>query len=191
MLVLSLLLIIWWMSHHEYQSIPINIRKAFSVDLIVAYFPYFMIGNSIKRFRLQKKVFEDSRIFLLSFIFLMCSSLFLFSLLNYFAITASIIIIIHICKIIEKEYAKLSIWMSYLGTQTLYIYVFHYFALQGFKTTYFYDLLPRYSNICWDFLLCIPPAVLCVIFSLFIGKISESSPIVEKYVFGKKIANRS
>ena len=76
--------------------------------------------------------------------------------------------------------------LNYIGQATLYIYLFHYFAIQPLRTTFFYDLLPQYSNFGWDILLCIPIVTLAVLFSLGIKFILGQEPLIMKYIFNKK-----
>lgn len=185
-IIFLIALLLWWVVNHEFKKLPIDVINTLSLDLIVAYFPYFFIANMVKRYGIQERVFGDSKVFILAISLWMCSPLLTFSYSNYLTTIASIISIIYICKMIENNYDRIKQCMSYIGTQTLYIYVFHYFAVHGFKTTCFYDILPSYSNICWDFLLCILPVTICVLFSLFIGRIVQSNPLIMKYVFGNK-----
>lgn len=74
-----------------------------------------------------------------------------------------------------------------IGKASLFIYLFHYFAIQLMKTTFFHDLLLLYSNWGWDLLLCIPVVTIAVSFSLIIKFIMEQEPWIMKYVFYKRL----
>lgn len=75
--------------------------------------------------------------------------------------------------------------MVYIGKNTLYIYVFHYFALELMKTTCFISFLCQYSNIAIDLIFALIPTVFAVTFSLGIKFIAEREQLVMKWVFGK------
>ena len=70
---------------------------------------------------------------------------------------------------------------------TLYIYCFHYFALQLMKMPFMEAwLLSINPCIFLDLLLCLIPTVFAVLFSLFIKQIISGERIIMEFVFNKK-----
>ena len=153
---------------------------------MTTYYPYYLMGNTIKRYKLHEMAFGNSYVFYLSALIWACSSYFSFRYSNYVVTTAIILVIMNICRKMDNVGCKAKSYMVYIGKNTLYIYVFHYFALELMKTTCFIPFLCQYSNIAMDLIFALIPTVFAVTFSLGIKFIAEREQLVMKSVFGKK-----
>ena len=180
-------LIIWLVVHHLVSQVPLHISDTLSIVQIERFFPYFLAGNAVKRFGLHHFFFENTVVFVICTLVWLLHCLMPTSfILSYLIPLAAIISIIGVCRIIEQvSIGKIRGSLAYIGGNTMYIYVFHYFVIQCFRTTYFYDVLPIHSTLGWDMLLCVIPAAVCISFSVVVGKVCQSQKQIMKYVFGK------
>ncbi len=51
---LGLSLILWWGCNHYLDRVPQHVSDMFSLDLLVTYFPYFIMGNIMKQQKIHK-----------------------------------------------------------------------------------------------------------------------------------------
>lgn len=175
----------WFVANHYVEKVPIEISDVVSLKLMTAYYPYYLIGNFIKRFKLHELAFGNCYIFYIAASIWLCASFLSFNYSQYVITTAAILVIMNICKKMDVSGSKINRHLVFLGQNTLYIYVFHYFALQLMKTTFFRDFLCLYSNITIDLLLVIIPTVFAIAFSLGMKFVLKREPLVMKYVLGK------
>lgn len=71
-------LVIWFIARHYVDKIPGSINDALSLGLMARYYPYFLLGNYIKRFKLHELAFGNSVVFYFSALVWACSSLLAF-----------------------------------------------------------------------------------------------------------------
>lgn len=178
--------IIWFVASHYVSKVSAWTRDTASLQLMVSYYPYYLLGNVVKRYKLHDLAFSNSCVFFLSALIWACASFLSFRYSNYVVTTAIILVIMNICKKIDDAGFRANRFWVYIGQNTLYIYVFHYFALQIMKTTCFASFLCHYSNITIDLLIAMVPTVLAVAFSLGVKFVLQREPIVMRLVFGKK-----
>lgn len=178
--------IIWFVANHYVSMVSTGTRDAASLQLMTSYYPYYLLGNVVKRYKLHDFAFSNSCVFFLSALIWACASFLSFRYSNYVVTTAIILVIMNICKKIDDAGFKANRFLVYIGQNTLYIYVFHYFALQIMKTTCFASFLCHYSNITIDLLMAMVPTVLAVAFSLGVKFVLQREPMVMRWVFGKK-----
>ena len=143
------------------------------------------MGNAIKRYKLHDIAFGNNYVFGLAALVWACSSYFSFRYSNYVVTTAIIMVIMNVCRKMDMAGSKLNGRLVYIGQNTLYIYVFHYFALQLMKTTCLIPFLCEYSNFMMDFAVALVPTAFAVAFSLGVKFIVEREPLIMKWVFGK------
>lgn len=117
----------------------------------------------------------------------MCSSLFTFHYGEYIVSCAEVLIIMHICKKMDSEKLKINKSLIRIGQCTLYIYIFHYFAIELMVTSCFQRFLAVSSCFFIDVLMAILPAVAAISFSLVLKWILEKDRLVMKFIFGKKV----
>ena len=189
---LVMIAILWWSANHYVNRVPQSISDILSLTLLVKFFPYYVMGNFIKRYSLHDRIFANPLIFVISIAIWMFGSYLTFPYSDYLVTTAAIIVIMNVCRKMDVANLQTLIGnriksgLNYIGQATLYIYLFHYFAIQPLRTTFFYALLPQYSNFGWDILLSIPIVTLAVLFSLGIKFILGQEPLIMKYIFNKK-----
>lgn len=179
-------IIIWIVANHYVLMVPEGTRDAASLLLMTSYYPYYLLGNVVKRYKLYDLAFSNSCVFFLSALIWVCASFLSFRYSNYVVTIAIILVIMNICKKNDDAGFKANHFFVYIGQNTLYIYVFHYFSLQIMKTSCFAVLLCHYSNIVIDLLIALIPTVFAVGFSLGIKFVLQREPMVMKWVFGKR-----
>ena len=176
---------IWLVANHYVSRVPLEIQDTASLQLMISYYPYYLMGNAIKRYKLYELAFSNSYVFYLSAMIWACASFVSFRYSNYVVTTAIILVIMNICKKMDEAGCRINRHLTFLGQATLYIYVFHYFALQMMQTTYFMNFLCQYSNIIMDLLFALVPTVFAVAFSLGMKFVVEREPLIRKWMFGK------
>ena len=149
------------------------------------YYPYFLLGNYIKHFKLHELAFGSSGVFCFAALFWACSSLLAFKYSEYLISGAAIFVIMNLCKKMDEANCKFKNFFVYLGKNTLYIYLFHYFALQLMKTECFTPFLCEHSNFVIDLLLAAVPTTIAVLFSIGMKTIVQRESLLMKIVFGK------
>jgi len=179
-------LAIWFVATRVTNRFPEIISNLLSLELIVKYFPYFLMGNIIKRYQLHDKIFDNYILLYASIIIWMCSSLFSFHYGEYIVSCAVVLIIMQICKRMDSEKLKINKLLIRIGQSTLYIYIFHYFAIELMVTNCFQSFLASASCIFIDLLIATLPVIAAISFSLVLKWILEKDRLVMKYVFGKK-----
>lgn len=177
-------MIVWCIVNYYVNRIFSSWKDWFSLNLIVNLFPYYLVGNFVKRYKLYN-LFTNSFILYLSVTIWMLSSWFTFRYGNYITIFASIIVIVNVCKKIDDSTFGCKKIFYYIGKNTMYIYVFHYFALQTMKTSFFRSILSLYSNIFIDLLLSSLFGLFAILFSMGISCVIKKEPLLMKYVFGR------
>lgn len=179
-------LVIWFIATRIINRLPEMISNLLSLQLIVKYFPYFLMGNIIKRYQLHDKIFDNYILLYASIIIWMCSSLFSFHYGEYIVSCAEVLIIMHICKRMDSEKLKINKSLIRVGQSTLYIYIFHYFAIELMVTNCFQRFLANASCFFIDLLMATLPVAAAISFSLVLKWILEKDRLIMKYVFGKK-----
>lgn len=178
---------IWFIARHFVDKVPETINDTLSLGLMARYYPYFLLGNYIKQYDMYKLMFGNSYVFYLSAMIWASASFLSFRYSDYITTTAAILVIVNICKKVDDANYKIKSSLLYIGKNTLYIYVFHYFALQMMTTVYFNDFLCQYSNITMDLLFALVPTVFAVAFCLGVKLIVQREPLLMRWVFGKCI----
>lgn len=169
---------------------PHTFAEMLSLEQVFMYYPYFLLANMIKRNQLQEYLFDNSMIFWCALLIWSFNSYIIFPMSNYVVATAAICVIMNIIRKFdtpsENAHPNTVIkLLHYLGRATLYIYVFHYFALQFMKCSFITEWLVANSNIMLDFVLCIVPAFVAIIFSLLVKYVIDREPFVLSIIFNK------
>ena len=86
------------------------------------YYPYFLLGNYIKHFKLHELAFGSSGVFCFAALVWACSSLLVFKYSEYITTIAAILVIMNIFKKMDEANCKIKNFLVYLGKNTLYIY---------------------------------------------------------------------
>lgn len=179
--------ILWLLVEHLVKYVPQSISDIASLRLIVCYFPYFIMGNFVK-YGKYYWLFENTFIFLFCILIWGGSSLLHFHYSNYVTTLGAIIVILNICKKIDKQrFVGGGKLLSQIGKQTLFIYLFHYFAISAMVMPWLNEWFSCHSSFGLDIFSCVIPVAAAVFFSLMMKKIIESDKIIMKYIFGKTI----
>ena len=187
--VYVLMIPIWIFIYRHTYPIPKIINDTLEIDFIVQFFPYFFVGSIVKRHRLHEQVFSLPVLAVCLVITLMQGFIYDIAgryLINYIITFAEIITIISICQLGGgKILNTLRDGMTYIGRNTLYIYLFHYIALQFMAMPSLYVWFSKNGNLWIDMFAVIVPTTLAITFSLLVKQLLEKSPMVMKIVFNK------
>lgn len=93
-----MLLAIWFLARHYVDKVPGAINGTLSLGLMARYYPYFLLGNYIKHFKLHELAFGNSVVFYVAALVWACSSLLAFKYSEYITTIAAILVIMNICK---------------------------------------------------------------------------------------------
>lgn len=178
---MCLLLMLWKIITHLANSFPEAIQHSLSINQFRLYFPYFFIASIIKRLHLHNILFNNSHILFTAIIIIVSKSYLQFPYSNLITTFAIIVIIINICKKIEP--LNISNKLQFIGINTLYIYCFHYFALQFMKMDFIGNRLTN-SSLFLDLFLSIIPMMVAIAFSFFAKKILLTEKLVQ-VIFNK------
>lgn len=175
------LLLLWKIIHTLTVFFPETIQHSLSINQFSLYFPYFLIASLIKRLHLHSVLFNNSYVFFTAIILISCKSYLQIPYSNIIIVLAIIIVILNICQKIEQ--LNIGNILRFIGINTLYIYCFHYFALQFMKMNFIGNQLIS-SNLVLDLLLSIIPMTIAIAFSLFLKKILLTEKLVQ-VIFNK------
>lgn len=180
--------LIWYSLLKITENISPIVRGTLSLSLIYKNFPYFIAARLIKQNELHKYVLENVYSFIIALAIWMCSGcLTRIPFAEYAVAMSAIVVVMNVCIKMEKILtSKVKETFIYLGKSSLYIYIFHYFFVVLFATTFFRDVLLQYSNIGIDFILVALPATLSIIGALVVRYIVEREPLIMKYIFNKQ-----
>ena len=187
--VYVLMIPIWIFIYRHTYPIPKIINDTLEIDFIVQFFPYFFVGSIIKRHRLHEKIFSLPVLAVCLVITLMQGYIYDITgryLVDYIVTFAEIIAIISTCRLLGgKILNTLRNGLTYIGRNTLYIYLFHYIALNIMAMPSLYEWFSENGNLWIDILTVIVPTTLAITFSLLVKRLLEKSPMVMKIVFNK------
>ena len=162
-------------------------QEILSINQLILYFPYFLMGSLIKRLHLHDLLFCNGYVFILAAIIWGCSPLIHFPYSSFITTSAAILVIMNLCKKMEQQQLWGNNVLARIGMNTLYIYCFHYFALQLMKMLFVKEwLLSIKPCIFLDLLLCLVPTAFAVLFSLFIKRMINKESLIIEIVFNKK-----
>lgn len=189
-LLFCAMLLLWKIISHISQYVPKEVASILSLNLWCMYFPYFLVGFFVKRFNLHSYFFNNSIVFILAAVVWSLNTIIIFPYSNYIVTLSAIIVIINICYKIDQFQIKGGETLEFIGLNTLYIYVFHYFALQIMKMHFLQNfLLSITPSIFLDILISIVPTIFAIFLSLLIYRIISSTKLAQ-IVFGKNSNRR-
>ena len=193
---LSILLIpVWLFIYRHTYIIPSKINNILDIEFVIKYFPYFFVGNMVKRYGLHERIFTLP-------VLLLCVAILIFQnsieeisrnylmLLHHNTIVhlAEIFVIIIVSKFYCKMSSKTRLYPIVLnvGVNTLYIYIFHYFALQLMSFPSIFEWFVNNGNLIIDIMASIVPVVVAIIFSLLLKKMIEKDHRIMKLIFNRR-----
>lgn len=173
----------WYFVNCHTNIIPQAINDFFCFDLIVRYFPFFFIGSIVKRHHLHEKLF--SKPLLAVYLVIAVAGFFLrfagLTIVQDLFRFAEVMSIITICKL-GRAFLKQS-WLTHIGGNTLYIYVFHYIALQLMVNPNAINWFVENGNLKIDILFATGPVIAAILFSLLVKYLLNKIPYIMKTVF--------
>lgn len=208
--VYALVMILWGVINRHLYVIPQVIRDTFSMDLMFRMLPFYILGNACKKYGLHSYLFnkyslvitlttwfatqyiQQGYFYLLqsdqlrSNYFMLHSLQFAGDYINVFFILVRIICIISLCKIIAEWKPKGYSTLSYIGRNTLYIYILHYFTMQWMAMPSLYEWFNSKSCLAIDIVAVIIPTAIATAFSLVLAKLANKSDMLMKLVFYNK-----
>lgn len=116
-----LLLVVWFVATRYVDKMSQSVNDILSISLIVKYFPYFIVGNFVKRYNLHRILFDNSLLLYIAILVWACKSFFMFHYGEYIVSSAAIIVIMNVCKRIDDTQLSRKRIMTYIGENTLYI----------------------------------------------------------------------
>lgn len=177
--------IIWIVAEHLIPELSSSIKSTFSLSLIIHHYPYFLMGHFVKRMRIHELCFGNSYILLCAIILWSLEGHLHFRYSNYLTTYGIILVLMNVCRKIDYNNLLGKKSLSFLGINTLYIYVFHYFIIDLMKTDIFMTFLPSHSNIIIDLLITIVPTMIAIAFSIGIKELIKNDKIIMRLLFGR------
>lgn len=175
---------VWLFVYRHTYLIPQEIKNLLEVDLIVQYFPYFFVGSIVKRFGLHDRLFSLPVLATCIAVTAFQSQIFELTgryLVEYIVTFAEVIGIVTLCKYMEK--ISKHGWLLFIGRSTLFIYLFHYIAIELMKPPVAQDWFAENGNLGIDVLAAMGPTIAAIVFSLAVKWLFERSPFLMKWVF--------
>lgn len=186
---------IWYISFRLYYqgNFSNSIFEMLSIPFVLMYYPYFLIGNIIKRFNLYSKLFNSSIILFISLYITLYKETINFPLSLYLTNTCWSVLIVSLCCKLSMIYksnlyaAYLQRTLTILGKNSLYIYIFHYFAFPFMNLGWVGLILSDYDqSLLSKFVICLIPAFFAIMVSFACTYFFvKSESWVYKYLFGK------
>ena len=154
------------------------------------YYPYFLVASLLNKYDLHRKVLGSEILFTIAFIALAVSIIMLGSNVRIrgfsFLLNLSYL---YLCvstmyRIENLSNTVLSV-LSYLGRNSIYIYVFHYFFIIHTSLS-FIQPSPNNTSLVLDIVMISAPTLLIICFSLSIGWMIKECTMLHKLIFGRK-----
>lgn len=118
-----MLLAIWFLARHYVDKVPGAINDTLSLGLMARYYPYFLLGNYIKHFKLHELAFGSSGVFCFAALVWACSSLLAFKYSEYLISGAAIFVIMNFARKWTKRIVNLkTVWFILVKIHYIYIY---------------------------------------------------------------------
>lgn len=161
------------------RYIPYGVGGFFSVSVTLQYFPYFVVGNYIRRYNLEDKIFACRLAVVLFIVWILTLDN---NILRYICGISGSFVLLFLCKNILVNSLKLNKYMNYIGLRTLYIYIFHIF----FYTIFFCpwaEFVVGKGSVGWDFFVSIVPTLAFIILSLIAERLISKLKKLNRALF--------
>ena len=199
--------VLWLFIFRHVYVISDNLRDIFCIDMICNLFPFFLVGNLCKKFNWYNWLFSGESLIVNATIWVLSGKIESgLSLLNESFCTGDMYIVTHILQIMvmligclmtfshvicvicvakQLTNSKIQNLLIYIGRNTLYIYVFHYFFIRILENNVMRDWMISNSNVVCDFVISIFPTIIVVGFSLMVTEMAKKNQFIMKYIFNK------
>lgn len=189
---ISLVVVLWYCSVVANGHIPDVIRDVAGTTWLTTLFPYFFAGALVKRYNLYERIFSSDWLFIIGCI--ICWGVYLLPLeganvlsfaLGYIVKFSSILIAVYVCRIATlQKWPTLNLFI-HIGKASLYIYMFHYFAVQMMMMEWLKPWLIRHQNVIITLAIVALPTAFAIVFSLVVKKVMESNEVIQRCIFNK------
>ena len=156
---------------------------------LVRYYPYYFLAVIIRKYNILDIIVSNKWIYCLS----LCTCIVILYAnehnihiygRSFILPIALLITIMCMMKLVaQSDLRVIKRILSYVGKNTLDIYLFHYFVLATFPMPYIAEILDKNNGIVLSLILITPLVVATTVFSLVLGKILRSSEIINKIIF--------
>ena len=156
---------------------------------LVRYYPYYFLAVIIRKYNILDIIVSNKWIYCLS----LCTCIVILYAnehnihiygRSFILPIALLITIMCMMKLVaQSDLRVIKRLLSYVGKNTLDIYLFHYFVLATFPMPYIAEILDKNNGIVLSLILITPLVVATTVFSLVLGKILRSSEIINKIIF--------
>jgi len=169
------------------MSIPKQIGDIISIDQFCTYWPFFYGGYVIKKYSLYTYITQSNALFsfcfisYLPFIYLYfhgCS-------IKFIVGSCAIVSLIYLFNRLDNQ--KISDQLSYLGKNTLDIYIFHHLFIEAINVKDICAWISETSNILFEIVFLLIISIFISYCSALWGKLLKQSKFVENIVYGKFI----
>lgn len=170
-------LIIWKAIEHVAVLLPWNLANLSSLNMLWV-IPYFFIGNAIKELKLTQTISSNSWIFILSFLVAVFGSK-----LRLLHTLSLVFLMFGIAERISQT--KISNTLAYLGKNSVYIYIFHFFVFKQMNFLFLSPWMCEHTGIVLDLIVGLPLTAIAILFSLFIMRVLKYDTKIHSFIFGR------
>lgn len=178
---------LWLFANHGLHMLPQTVIDFLSIEHVLKFFPFFFAGSLLKRHPIFRKKLISTPAFAVCMIIIFVQfALYILGKAPLFRgviAFAEVLSIIYICKWGSSFNMDC---LKYIGRNTLYIYVFHLFALHTMAMPFAFGWFAENGNIGIDILFSMGPTIVTIAFSLLLKHLLERISIVMKLVFYQK-----
>lgn len=163
----------------DYIATP-DMACLFSLGLAKSLFPAFFAGVIVKRHNLHTLLFVNKYTYLLALIFVIGFILTDVSGNKYFGGMVLfqygfIIVLMHLLSKLEDKHSRIIDYLTYVGRNTLDVYIYHYFILQLCKMIWLGPIMARYYSPIIELIVTgLLTLIVCTI-SIYIGRLIRES----------------
>lgn len=200
--------LVWLVLYRHLYLIPREIRWLFCIDLLVTHFPFFVIGNIVRKQNLYDLLF-NRKMLVASVLVWVLSSMFpppyflhefdgglvhnsyisiLYKLLQnvqeYVTLSitlAKVICVVSLCRMLVNVLGH--DLLEYVGRHTVFIYLFHYYILICISMPFLNSWYADNGNLLIDVLSAIVPVTLVMVICVGVSRLFDKIPKIKKLIF--------
>lgn len=168
------------------------LNSLFCLEHATCYFPFYALGYFVRKFDLSKRIFDNKYItsgalilYLLLMFIDISEVLFANIVMRYLRPIMAIVPIFHFFSMTEKENNYSYKMFNYLGVNTLYVYLFHYFFILPINLSFVWEWAYKTNNVFFVHLLAFVLCLLISYLSVWLGKLLEKSFVLNILLFAK------
>lgn len=156
---------------------------------LCTYYPYFAVATIVKKCDYTDKLFESELFLTAALIVVFCKMILVRTGLNIagygFLLSLSYLYLcIAIMYRLEDTHNVVTNTLGYLGRNSLYIYVFHYFLIIN-TPLWFVQSFTNDNSLVLDIIIITIPTALIILLSLLFGNLIKECHTLHKIIFGR------